>query len=395
MGIFERFIRRETAPIAEPSAFAIWLSDCPEILAGYKKLADCPEVVAAVNVYSDLISSMTIHLMENGKRGDVRIRNALSALVDIHPNPYMSKRQFYANIVRVLMLYGDGNQVSVPIMKKGLIDRLTPLNPAKVKFKRDGEAYYIEFDGARKYKHDDVIHFRINPDPAKPWLGTGYAKLLADAVVSMAQASATKKSLMSQPAPSLVVKVDSTAEELASEEGRTTLSKRFVDSVENGRPWFIPATMMDIEQVKPLTMRDLAVSENLELDKRQVAAVFGVPAFMVGVGEFDKHEYNNFIRSRVMPLAKSIEQELTRQLLIKPEWYFKFNARSLMAYDLPEMVEAGSELLDRTAMSRNEIRDWIGMSPRDDMEDLIILENYLPIDRLGDQKKLVGGTTDE
>ena len=65
-----------------------------------------------------------------------------------------------------------------------------------------------------------------------------------------------------------------------------------------------------------------------------------------------------------------------------------------MAYDLPEMVEAGAELLDRTAMSRNEIRDWIGMSPRDDMEDLIILENYLPIDRIGDQKKLVGGAAE-
>lgn len=399
MGIFDRMIKRVTdpgpEPAPEPSALAMWLSDCPTILTGYKRLADSPEVVAAVNVYADLISSMTIHLMENGKRGDVRIRNALSALVDIHPNPFMSKRQFYANIVRVLMLYGDGNQVSVPIMKNGLIDRLTPLNPDKVKFKAKSDGYFVEFSGAKRYGPDEVIHFRINPNPAKPWLGTGYAKLLADAVATMAQAGATKKSLMSQPAPSLVVKVDSTAEELASEEGRTTLSKRFVDSVESGRPWFIPATMMDIEQVKPLTMRDLAVSENLELDKRQIAAVFGVPSFMVGVGEFNKDEYNNFIRSRVMPLAKSIEQELTRQLLIKPEWYFKFNARSLMAYDLPEMVEAGSELLDRTAMSRNEIRDWIGMSPRDDMEDLIILENYLPIDRLGDQKKLVGGATDE
>ncbi len=45
-------------------------------------------------------------------------------------------------------------------------------------------------------------------------------------------------------------------------------------------------------------------------------------------------------------------------------------------------------------MSRNEIRDWLGMSPRDDMEDLIILENYLPIDRIGDQKKLVGGAAE-
>lgn len=402
MGIFDRLIKRVEAPVtdpvvepvSDPSTFAMWLSDCPTILTGYKRLSDCPEVVAAVNVYADLISSMTIHLMENGKRGDVRIRNALSKLVDITPNPYMSKRQFYANIVRVMLLFGDGNQVTVPIFKDGLIDRLHPLDPNKVKLTAKSDGYEVWFDRAKRYAPDEILHFRVNPDPKKPWLGTGYAKLLAEAVATTAQASATKKAVMEQPAPSLIVKVDSTVEELASQEGRKSLLGRFADSRSSGDPWFIPATMMDVEQIKPLTMRDLAIAENLELDKRQIAAVFGVPAFMVGVGEFDKNAYNNFIRSRVMPLAKSIEQELTRQLLIKPEWYFKFNSRSLMAYDLPEMVEAGAELLDRTAMSRNEIRDWIGMSPRDDMEDLIILENYLPIDRIGDQKKLVGGAAE-
>ncbi|NLV87609.1 MAG: phage portal protein, partial [Clostridiales bacterium] len=319
------------------------------------------------------------------------IRNALSELVDIRPNPYMSKRQFYANIVRVLFLNGNGNQVTVPIIKDGLINRLTPLKPGKVKFFEEGEGYFIKYGDKRKYSPDEIIHFRINPDQDKPWLGTGFARLLADAVVTMSQASATKKAILERPTPSLIVKVDSDAEELATPEGQQSLAERYAGNRKADRPWFIPATLMDIEQVKPLTMKDLAVAENLELDKRQIAAVFGVPAFMVGVGDFNKNEYNNFIRSRVMPIAKSIEQELTRQLLLKPEWYFKFNARSLMAYDLAEIVEAGGALVDRTALSRNELRDWISMSPRDDMEDLIILENYLPIDRIGDQKKLTGG----
>ena len=390
MGIFDRLLKRDT-PTPAQSQFALLMSD-GITLTGYKRLQDCPEVVAAVNVYADLISSMTIYLMENRKKGDVRVKNALSDLIDITPNPRMSKRQFYSHIVRVLLLYGDGNAVVHPVIKDGLIDSLVPLQYDEIQFVEpdSGEDYYIQYKRDQIFTPDKVLHFRINPDPRRPWIGTGYTRLLADAVQAMAQSTKTKRSLMEQPSPSLIVKVDSTVDELASEEGRAMFASRFADSKSAQRPWFIPATLMDVEQIKPLSMRDLAVSENLELDKRQIAAVYGVPAFMVGVGEFNKAEYNNFIRSRVMPIAKTIEQELTKQLLLKPEWYFMFNPRSLMAYDLDDIVRSGAAMVDRMALSRNEWRDMIGMSPDDRMEDLLALENYIPQDMLGKQKKLVG-----
>ena len=53
-------------------------------------------------------------------------------------------------------------------------------------------------------------------------------------------------------------------------------------------------------------------------------------------------------------------------------------------------MSAGKELVDRMAMRRNEWRDWLGLSPDEDMEELLALENYIPADRLGDQKKLKG-----
>src|SRR5699024_5696339 len=101
--------------------------------------------------------------------------------------------------------------------------------------------------------------------------------------------------------------------------------------------------------------------------------------------------YNNFINTRVMSIAQTIAQTLTRDLLINSNWYFKLNPRSLYAYNLEEMVGAGGTMVQLNSMRRNELRDWVGLDPDDEMEELLALENYIPQSLLGSQKKLKGG----
>ena len=62
-----------------------------------------------------------------------------------------------------------------------------------------------------------------------------------------------------------------------------------------------------------------------------------------------------------------------------------------MAYDLSELVTAGKPLVEINALRRNELRNWIGLDPDSEMNELIVLENYIPQDKLGDQGKLKGG----
>ena len=358
---------------------------------GYTSLSQNPEVSTAVDTIARLISSMTIHLMENTEDGDIRIRNELSRKLDINPNDNMTRSSFIHWVVRVMMLEGNGNAVVYPEFRRGYLQNLQPIPPAFAAFVPDGWGYKVIISG-REYDPDDVLHFRLNPGSYYPWLGEGYRVALADVANNLKQAAATEKGFMSSKwKPSIIVKVDALTEEFASAAGRKKLLEDYAMSGEAGEPWLIPSEQFSVEQVRPLTLSDLALAAMVTLDKRTVAAILGIPAFVLGVGDFHREAWNNFIYSTIMPIARGMEQELTKKLLYDPAWFFRFNVRSLYSYDLRDMAEVADNQFVRGIMTGNEVRDWIGMPPKEGLNDLVILENYIPRGMIGEQNKLNGG----
>lgn len=376
---------------ATDSALGAWLVGAAESLevSGYTRLSDCPEVAAGVDTIAGLVGSMTIHLMQNSDGGDIRVRDALAAKVDISPYSLGTRKTFVEWIVRTMMTAGNGNAFVLPVFRDGLLDDLVPMPDAVAV--ADGASYRVQWRG-RTFAPDEVLHFVLRPSLSEPWRGTGYRVQLRDVAKNLKQANATKNAFMSQKwKPSVIIRVQGLADEFYDKEGRKKLLDSYIDNDEAGQPWVVPADLLDVQQIKPLTLNDLAINDAVTLDKRTVASILHVPPFLLGVGDFNANEYNNFIRTTVMQFAQTIQQELTKKLLLSPDRYFKLNARSLFAYDLKELAEIGSNLYVRGMMEGNEVRDWVGLPPKEGLNELIILENFIQLAKIGAQKKLLQG----
>ena len=365
-------------------------------IPGYTSLDQCPEVMTACRRIAELIGSMTIHLMSNTENGDVRIVNELSRVIDINPTPNMTRSTWMQGIIMTLLLYGRGNAIVQPHTSKGYLGSLEPIAANRVTFEAiDYLRYKVIIDGKER-KPENLLHFVYNPDRYYLWKGRGVHVSLRDIADNLRQAEATKKGFLeSKWKPSVIIKVDAMNDSFASPAGRDKILDEYIKMDGEGKPWIIPSEQIDIETVKPLTLADLAISDTVEIDKRTVAAILGVPPFLVGVGEYNATAWNSFIQNTIKPLALSIAQEMTKKLILSPKWYIRFNDMSLMDWDIQKLSTVFCALSDRGLVTGNEVRDRIGMNPADGLDEFRILENYIPYDMSGMQNKLNQNQSEE
>lgn len=394
MGLINRNKRKTRA-----DTVAYWLNgtDAHDILIpnGYTRLIDNEEIRKCTHKIADLVSNMTIMLMANGNNGDIRIKNELSRKIDINPNQNMTRKQFIYKIVTDMILHG--NAVVLPNYSGEYLENMDILNADRCHFDKVGNSYQIRY-GNTTFKPDEVIHFPFIPDDDNPYMGIGYVKQVKESIDNLLQANATKTGfLKSKWKPSLIISIQADTEELQDKEMRNKILGSYTDTTEIGEPWLIPAGEIDIKEIKPLTLADLAIQDSITLDKKAIATAIGVPPFMVGVGDFKKDEYNNFVKTTCTTFSQIIQQVLTKSILYSPDMYFKMKSRSLLQYDLPELTTHIKEMVAGGMLSRNEGRNEFDYSPVDDdgMDEYIVLENYIPVSKVGDQKKLKDGDKNE
>lgn len=363
----------------------------------YTSLDKRPEIITAIESIGNLVSNMTIKQWENTNKGDRRVKDGLSRLVDIEPYKNMNRITWVKWLVTNLILYGEA--FALPVMSRDgyLIEGLQPIDYNRVSVVMKSTSYEVIIDKLsnkpKRFASDEILHFVLNPDPNNPFVGTGYKIPLRDVLKTLKLASDTKESFMqSGLMPSLIIAADSLFNNEEEEDGKRPTDRVIKDykrSAERGEPWVIPDELLKVHEIKPLTLSDIALNDNIEADKREVAAVLGIPSYLLGVGKYDRDEFNNFVSTKISNIAKTIEQELTKKLLISDYRYFKFDTNSLMDYSFSEKGSVYASLADKGIITPNEARDKLGFSwGGEELDRFRILENYIPVEDIGNQKKL-------
>ena len=370
------------------SPIGVWFlgggSGLPE---GYHRLLDSPEISACINRIAAIISSATIYLMENTDKGDVRVHDELARFVDIDPWPNMATRQSWMNwIVTQLLGEGDGEAFVLPRTSGGRFTALEPM-PGAVSIDNPSGGYFVQWRG-RTYAPDEVLHFRLYADPDRPWKGRGVrvqAKRLADSLSTTSQL----KDMLNSPdyKPPLIIAVNSD-NAFSDEAERENFRESYLSESKDGKPWILPADLVKIEQIKPMSLTDLAVKDTVELDKKTATAIFGVPGFTLGIGSFSEAEHNHAVRTVYVPICQGIEQELTLKLLASPRRYFKISRRRLYAYDLKNLIDMDLAMADRGYLNGDEVRADMDLDPVG-LTERVRLENYILNEDTGKQKKLI------
>lgn len=386
MALLKTLMRRARTPTEEEQVRFLTHSDFPSVFFnGYNRLTDNPEFRTGIEVIADLVSNMTIMLMSNSDIGDERIHNNLSRKIDIDPHPYLTRKELVFYIVRNMLVHG--NQIVVPVYdRKGHLQKLEPIEPSRVGFD-DVENGYLIFIDDKPYDPKEVLHFKINPK-YNPYIGESLSVPLKPILENLGQANKTRKAFMtSKYQPPLVISVAADIDDFKSKEGRRKILGDYIETTEAGEPFIIPSSMMNVETIKPLTLKDIAINESVEIDKKTVAAILGIPAFLLGVGKYNQKEYNNFVNTRIMSIAKLVEQEMTKKLIRSENMFIRFNSRSLLDYSVNDKIYLARTMVALGLMNGDEARDLLGYEPVGQKE-YTMLENYIPKDKLGDQKKL-------
>lgn len=395
MGIFDIFKRNRGHPASSPSRGTILQmrgispgKNDPWCPVGYTALSDVPEIKAGIRRIAELMSVMPLHLLENTEKGNIRRNNELSRKLDITPCRYLSRPQWVTKIVKDMLT--DGNSYGIPVYDGRYLDYIIPVTTGGSISSDGADGYTVMINGVI-YEPDEILHFSYNADPSEPWRGLGLKVELRGMIEALAQARETTKAIMERPMPAIAVRTYNLGEDLSKPEGRKEIADRFISSVDAGTPWVISAENFELQQIKPMSISDLAIKDDIEINTKTAAAILGVPSYVLGVGEFDQDAYNNFISTKLLPIAVLIEQELTRKILSSPGLFFRFSNRQLYSYTMEERLKFSTSLSDRGILSGNEVRTDFDLDPVEGLDERRILENFIPYDMSGKQNKLNGG----
>ena len=335
-------------------------------------------VVACLNVLATAFAEPTLKVLTKNSEGDVeQVSHPVTKLLS-RPNPFTSGPLLSHYVVTALNASGDAYLLKIR-NSSGRVIQLIPMMPDRVtpRGNEDELITHYEYYGSSKtmgefvvIKKNDLVHIRQGIDPNNHRKGFAPLKsVLRELLGDEAAGQYATALLHNMAVPGVILSPKDDATGGPSREEAEAIAKMYKTKFggsNRGAPMVLTGPM----DVKPVSFspEQMDLKELRRLPEERVSAVLGVPAILAGLGAgLDAATYNNtkelrefFTEQKLIPLWKTVANELTHQLLLED---FTNDESNYCVYDLNEVRALASDKDDTyKRMNMGVAGGWITIS---------------------------------
>lgn len=355
-----------------------------------ERALSCAPVYCCVNIISKAIASFPLILYRREKDGKSRVpatEHSLYSILKNEPNSYQCPMDFIQWVLTSMLLTGKACAYISRIGPK--IVELVPIKSESVLEIWEGRDHYFEAnvnDNYLRLQPKDVFCIKAMTLDGKNAVNPiqYYASSIG---LSLKSVEYNNDFLDNGGRPSGLL----TTPSVLKKETAESISSEWQKKYSGGNKGAV-AVLHGGFDYKPISMSasDAQLLEIMKFSKSDIAALFGVPAYMLNEGNSSNwgtgisEQRQNFVTFTLMPWMIKIQQEIRRTLLNDKEkdlYYAEFNTSAYLRVDTKSRYSAYSTSLGGNNnpgfVSINEVREKENLPLLDDPRaNEVFIPNY-------------------
>lgn len=397
MGVLDLFRRKKNVKTEFRTVLREFYGNNPFLFARTyaAKIYDIPEVRTAIESFADIFSSIPKYVERVNRNGGIDyFDNKMSKVLTLRANPFQNATQFWKNAITRLLL--DNNVFIEPVWDNNAeLNALYVVPKENFRFELDGNTAKVVFTNSNKvYRLSQLIYLNRHAEITggtnnNLGLYETVIQSLAQQAINVASPNKVKAFLQGK---------QGTGGNLKDQDKKGTMEDFRLNMDQNVQgvsyldgQWTVTAIDWQENDVNRELMRFVI---NI------VYNYFGITESIIN-NKATEIEYQLFVRNKVEPLAKQIEEEFTSKLFTQREVEFG-NRVELDTFSLSVgTMQAKSQLfsvgLRQGILNIDDAREMIGLPPLPDgMGQMIrVTADTMDIKLVNEMQKSQKGVKDE
>lgn len=321
-----------------------------------------PEVRTAIETFANIFATIPRYFERVNKDGNIEyFENAASRVINLKANHLQNATQFWKNVITSLMLYSNVFIEPIFHARTGELEQLYVLPHDSFDFTLYPQKATVQFTGIGKtYNLDDLIYINRFPTLAGGQKNDlGLYETVIQALANQAINVADPKKVRA------ILQADSGSQgnlKPRDKDGTMNDLKGNFDKAVNGIAYFDPQW-----RVTPINWTENDVNRDLmKFVVNIVDNYFGMTEEIIN-GKATEIEFQLFVKTKMEPIARQVEEEFTYKIFSKREIEFG-NRMELDTFYLAVSTLAAKTQFFSVAgrggiMNADEMREMIGQPP--------------------------------